>query len=82
MSGGKDTGFSEQVVAIDVSVADQALPLGCRALYVGGTGNVAVTMWDGETVTFNSVAAGDRLPIRVRAVLNSGTTATGLIALL
>lgn len=78
----KDFGFSEQAVVVDVSATDQALPVGCRAVYVGGAGNLAVTMWDGGNVTFTGMAAGTWLPIRARTVLNSGTTATGIVALL
>jgi hypothetical protein len=76
----KDFGFSEAGVAIDVSGGNQALPLGCRAFYVGGAGNLAVTMWDGGNLTF--VGASGILPIRASAVLSSGTTATDVIALL
>lgn len=51
-----------------------------RGLYVGGTGNVAVKMKKGQTVTFFNVQAGSFYPIRVAQVLASGTTATNLIA--
>lgn len=78
----KDIGFAENAIAVDVSAADQDLPQGSRAIYVGGTGNLAVVMWDGATVTFNGMAAGYPLPIRARTILTSGTTATGIIALL
>lgn len=78
----KDFGFSENAIAVDVSGGDQALAQGCRAFYIGGTGDLAVTMWDGATVTFAGLPAGSILPIRARVVLNSGTTATSIIALL
>lgn len=78
----KDIGYSDKAVAVNVSSTDQALPLGCRALYIGGTGNIAVTMRGGGNVTFNGVPAGLIFPINVSAVLNSGTTATGIVALL
>lgn len=78
----KDDGFAEGAFAIDVSGGDDELPQGCRAIYVGGAGDLAVTMWDGGNVTFAGVTAGSWYPIRVSAVLQTGTTATGLIALL
>jgi hypothetical protein len=78
----KDIGYCDKAVAIDVSVSDQVLLLGCRAFYVGGAGNLAVTMRGGGNVTFTGLQAGTILPVNAAAVLNSGTTATGVIALL
>ena len=78
----KDFGFSENGIAIDVSGGNQDLPLGCRAFYIGGTGDLAVTMWDGAALTFVGMPAGTILPIRARTVVQTGTTATDVIALL
>jgi hypothetical protein len=50
-------------------------------LYVGGAGDVRVQMRDGQEVTFSDVAAGSVLPIRVRKVLLTGTTATDIVAI-
>lgn len=51
-------------------------------LFVGGAGNVAVEESDtGSATTFTGVAAGSILPIRVRAVLATGTTATNIVAI-
>ena len=52
----------------------------CRSLYVGVTGDIKVTMANGDIATFTSVAAGI-LPVSVKQVWSTGTTATGLIAL-
>jgi hypothetical protein len=52
-----------------------------RGLYVGGTGNIKVTMLDGTDVTFQSVPVGI-LPIVVLRVWSTGTTATNIIGLL
>lgn len=53
----------------------------CRALYIGGTGNVAVVLADeGAAVTFASVPVGI-LNIQARIVLSTGTTATNILAL-
>ncbi len=48
---------------------------GC-CLYVGGTGNVSVITIGGDTITFNGVPAGTTLPIQVRRLRSTGTTAT------
>lgn len=52
-----------------------------RALYVGGSGDVVVVMRGGQTVTFRAAAAGSTLPIRVKQVRATGTTATNLVGL-
>lgn len=53
-----------------------------RALYVGQAGNVAVEMLaGGAPVTFEAVPAGLLLPIRVRKVLETGTTAGQIISI-
>lgn len=52
----------------------------CRALYVGGAGNVSVVM-SGTVVTFVGVGAGSILPIRTSLVRATLTTATSIIAL-
>jgi hypothetical protein len=50
------------------------------AIYVGGTGNIAVKAAEtGNTVTFTAVPTGTILPILVTQVLSTGTTATNLI---
>lgn len=53
-----------------------------RGLYVGVDGNVRVHMTaDAAEVTFVGVAAGSVLPVSVRRVLATGTTATDIVAL-
>lgn len=56
------------------------LSRGCTGIWIGGTGNVSVTMWDGSTATFTAVPAGTLLPVSPM-LLNASTTATGLVAL-
>lgn len=51
-----------------------------RAIYVGGAGNLSVTMLGGQNVTF-AVQAGTLLPLRASHVRAAGTTATGIVAL-
>lgn len=55
------------------------LQQGCKGLWVGGAGDVAVTMWDGTTATFKAVPAGTRLPVSPKLV-NAATTATFIVA--
>ena len=53
----------------------------CRGVYVGGAGNVAAVMLTGEVVTFVGATAGTTIPIRVKRINSTNTTATGLVAL-
>lgn len=78
----KDIGFADKAIPIDVSGGNQALPSGCRAFYVGGTGDLAVTMHGGGNATFVGLPAGVIIPINASAVLQSGTSATSVLALL
>lgn len=55
-----------------------------RGLYVGTGGNIAVTMAGPNvgTVTFEGVPNGSLLPIRVTAVLSTGTSGvSGVVGL-
>ena len=49
-------------------------------IYAGGAGDVKVQMINGDIVTF-TVPAGVVLPIQVRRVYATGTTASGVIGL-
>lgn len=57
------------------------LPEITRALYIGGTGDIAVTLASGASVTFENVAAGTLLPVRAARVLETGTSATAIVGL-
>jgi hypothetical protein len=57
------------------------LPHVTRAIYVGGSGDVAVRLQDGTVLSFANVAAGALVPIRVGRVLATGTTASQILAL-
>lgn len=53
-----------------------------RGLYIGGDGDITVTMsGDSANVTFSGLAVGTILPVRVDRVLATGTTATNIVAL-
>jgi hypothetical protein len=82
MSGGFHT--SDATVsahgAVAVVKSDSTIFPTTRGLYIGATGNLVVTMADGQTpITFASVAVGI-LPIQVTQVLNA-TTASSVVAL-
>lgn len=52
-----------------------------RALYVGASGDVSVDFPDGGTVVFYGVVGGTILPIRVKRVRATGTTAVNINAM-
>ncbi|WOF72946.1 hypothetical protein QMT40_000570 [Parvibaculaceae bacterium PLY_AMNH_Bact1] len=52
-----------------------------RAVYVGGAGDLAVTMKDGSIATFKNLIGGTVMAIRVARVLSTGTTATHIVAM-
>lgn len=56
-------------------------PVDCRAIYVGGAGDVAVQFYDGgPTITFTAPTVGAVLPVSAYRIM-AATTATLLIAL-
>jgi len=58
-----------------------ALPRITRGVYVGGTGNVTVVMADDSMLQFVAVPAGVVLPVRVKRINATGTSAVNMIAL-
>jgi len=50
------------------------------AISVGGAGNMVAVLQDGKTVTM-AVQAGQIVPLRVRRINATSTTATGLVGL-
>ena len=52
-----------------------------RAIYVGGAGDLRVTLKGGGDVTFRNLGSGVLLPVRATRVWQSGTTAGDLVAL-
>jgi hypothetical protein len=75
-SGLESPGYNAAAVTPD-DLAD--LPIASRALYVGGSGDVHVTLVGGGDVTLKAVPVGI-LPLRVRRVHMAGTTATDIVA--
>lgn len=52
-----------------------------RAVYVGSAGDLSAEMINGDVVTFKNVPSGTVLPVRVRRIRNSDTTASDIIGL-
>lgn len=52
-----------------------------RAIYVGGAGNLVVTMADNVDATFYNVLAGTVLPIQIKRVKSTGNTATNILGM-
>lgn len=86
--------YAQRSIAIDsyarlamaITTNDAAdLPTYAKAVWVGGTGDVVVlpinATDDANTVKFSAVPAGTLLPIQVRRVLATGTTATLMVGL-
>ena len=52
-----------------------------RALYVGTGGNIAAVMPNDDVVLFSNVQSGQILPVRVKRVNATNTTASNIVAL-
>ena len=63
-----------------VTPSDSTVLPFCRALYIGGGGNLTVRDIN-DTVLYSNVQAGSILPIQVDQVRATGTTATNIVAL-
>ena len=53
----------------------------CRAIYVGGDGNISLVDGNADTIVFTGVTAGSILPVQTARINATGTTATSIIAL-
>lgn len=73
------TGSATELVAIDISSADDELATGqCRGLLVGVAGNVKLTTDKDSDVTIPVIAGWN--PVEAKKIFKVGTTATGLFA--
>lgn len=52
-----------------------------RAIYVGTGGNLAVTLLSGAELTLANIPTGSIVPIRIRRIKATNTTATNLVGL-
>jgi hypothetical protein len=55
------------------------LAVSTRGLWIGGDGSVKITTVDGDTVTLSGCGAGTVVPVRVKRVFATGTTATNIL---
>ena len=77
----QDSAIAPAHWGVAVTPSDATVLQTTKALYIGGAGNVAVTMaGDGATVTFIAPPVGTILPIAVTKV-RAATTATNIVAL-
>lgn len=66
--------------AFEITPADEDLAEMAYGVYIGGLGDLAMTMADDSQVVFVGVSAGSILPIVVKRVA-SATTATSIVGL-
>lgn len=52
-----------------------------RALYVGNSGTLALKLASGADIVLTGVGGGALLPLRVRQIKATGTTATAIVGL-
>ena len=69
----------EDAASITPGDAGSELSHVTRALYVGVAGDLVLLMQGGATVVLRGVPSGSFLPLRVRQVLASGTSADGIV---
>jgi len=67
---------------IAITPANTDLVQPCRALYVGGAGNLRISDTGGGSVLFSNVPAGTILPVMVTRVSSTDTTATNIVGLI
>lgn len=68
--------------AADVTPGDSTIIPTTRGLYVGTSGNVRVVFYNASSpVTLVGVPAGSLLPIRVKQIYSTGTTASNIVAM-
>lgn len=53
-----------------------------KAIFIGGAGNISIIAVDDTTSVTLAVQSGQILPIRAKIIRATGTTATGIVALL
>ena len=72
---------SDTVALVDDAGNTQSYTDEGYAISIGGDGDIKVKTLDGSIVTFSSRLAGTELPMIVKQVYSTGTTATLLVAI-
>lgn len=80
VSSAADVTPSDTVNIPSVATQDGTGNNGC-VLYVGTGGDVRVMTASGADVTFSNIQSGQFVPVQVKKVFASGTTATDILAL-
>lgn len=81
-SGGNNMIYPAQSAEVVTPHDTNELTKVSRALYVGVGGDVAVQMYDtGTAIVFKNVPTGTILPIRIKRVNSTSTTATNMVSL-
>lgn len=75
----ENTAPAEGAFAVTPSDSTDLIALS-RAIYVGTGGDISLDMATGETVTFSNVQDGSLLPLRVKRIRSTLTTATNMVA--
>lgn len=65
---------------VDIPAVTGGTNNGC-VLYIGGSGNIKVTTVGGDEVVFVGLSAGQFVPVQVKRVWSTSTTATNIVAL-
>lgn len=71
--------FAHPSNGADVTPNDSADLARAGILYVGIGGNIALVTVGGDTLTLTGVPSGTFVPVRVRRVLATNTTATSIL---
>lgn len=77
---GRSSDISSSYSCVALTPNDSTTFPTVRGLYIGVSGDVAVTTAYGEAVTFKNVPVGIH-PVQVTQVKSTGTTATDIIGL-
>lgn len=68
--------------AFSVTPADSDMAQSARAVYIGTGGDMKVTTVGGDVVTFTNLSAGSLMPVSVKRIWSTGTTASGIVGLI
>lgn len=67
--------------AFTATPADGVVLQNCTGVYVGGTGNLTVVTYSGNTVVFTALPVGSVIRLKIAQIKATGTTATLLVGL-
>lgn len=78
-----DAGVAPGGACLEVTPSDVAdlANAPCRALYVGGGGDVTIQDVAGNTITFAGIPTGTVLPVKAMRVMATDTDATAIVAI-